>query len=91
MDVAMEPPMDLLVSKLIRPSCLAWRGLNKAVSLSFNCHRSGSLPDRFQVYHVNGSGFASRLGTLRFGNSNCLHVSIRGTTLLLSKLYKLLL
>jgi len=29
--------MDLPVLKLIQPSCLAWHGSNKAVSLPFNC------------------------------------------------------
>jgi len=87
MEVTTEPPMDLLVSKHIRPSHLAWRGSNEVVSLSFNRCPSSSLRDRFQV---NGSGFASRLGTLRF-HDDCLHVSIRGTTsFLFSKLYKLL-
>jgi len=32
----MEPPMDLLVSKLIWPSHLAWRSSNKSFSLSFS-------------------------------------------------------
>jgi len=32
----MEPPMDLLISKLIPPYRLAWRGSNKAVSSSLN-------------------------------------------------------
>jgi len=73
-EVAAEPPMDLLVSKLIQPYRLAWRGSNKAVILSFNRRRSSSLPDRF-----NGWEFASRHGTLHFRNSDCLHVSIRGT------------
>jgi len=83
--------MDLLVSKLIQPSCLTWCGSHKAVSLSFNRHWSASLRGRFQVYHVNGSGFTSWLSTLRF-RDNCLHVSICGTTsFFFSKLYKLLL
>jgi len=50
----MEPLMDLPVSKLIRPSHLTWRGSNKAVSLSFNWHRSSSLSLRFQIYQING-------------------------------------
>jgi len=36
-EVATESPMDLLVSKLIRPSCFIWRGSNK---LSV-CHSTG--------------------------------------------------
>jgi len=89
--VATEPPMDLLVSKLIRPYRLAWSGSNKAVSLSFNWRRSDSLRDRFQVYHVNGWGFASQPDALRFHNSDCLHVYICGISfsLLFSNLYKL--
>jgi len=46
-EVAKEPPMDLLVWKLIRPFRLAWHGSNKAVSLSFNQCRSVSLPVMF--------------------------------------------
>jgi len=89
----MEPPMDLPVSKLIQPSRLAWHGSNKTVSLSFNQRRSSRLPVRFQVYQINGSGFTSQLDALRFRNSDCLHVSIRGPSfpLLFSKLYELLL
>jgi len=77
LEVATEPLVDLPVSKLIRPSRLAWRGSNKVVSLSFNWHWIGSLRDRFQLYHVDDSGFTSQLGALRFHNSDCLHVSIR--------------
>jgi len=43
LEVATEPPMDVFVTKLIRPYCLAWRGSNKAVSLSVNRRRSDSL------------------------------------------------
>ena len=52
-----------------------------------------SITDRFQVCHANGYGFASHLGAVRFCNSDCLHVSIRGTSfsLLFSKLAELLL
>jgi len=48
---------------------------------------------KFQLYHANGCGFASHLGAYSFHNSDCLHVSIRGTSFLLlfSKLFKLLL
>jgi len=77
--VATEPPVDLPVSKLIQPSHLTWCSSNKAVSLSFNRHRSGSLWDTFQVYHVNSSRFASWLGAKCFRN-DCLHVSICGTS-----------
>jgi len=43
LEVATEPPMDLRISKLIRPHRLAWRGSNKAVALSLNQHWSSSL------------------------------------------------
>ena len=66
LEVAAEQPMDLPLSKLIRPYHLAWRGSNKVVTLLLNWHWSGSLTDKFQVYHVNGWGFASWLGALRF-------------------------
>jgi len=70
--------MDLPVLKLIGTFHLARHGLHEAVSLSFNlaAYRIGSK----STYHVDGSGFPSRLGALRFRNSDCLHVSIRGTT-----------
>jgi len=42
-EVATKPPMDLPISKLIPPYCLAWRGSNKAVTLSFKRHRSSSI------------------------------------------------
>jgi len=58
----METPMDLPVSKLIRPSCLAWCSSNNAVSLSSNQGQPGSLVGRFQVCHVNGWRFHSWLG-----------------------------
>jgi len=71
--------MDLLISKPFQLSCLAWHGSNKAVSLSFNRHRSGRLLDNLQVNHANGSRFAFTLGTLHFCNDS-LHISIHGTT-----------
>jgi len=66
LEVATEPPMDLPISKLIRPYRLAWRSSNKAVSLSLSWHWSGSPTDRLQVCHANGWGFASWLGTICF-------------------------
>jgi len=36
------------------PYCLAWCSSNKAVSLSFDWHRSGSPMGRFQVCRANG-------------------------------------
>jgi len=41
-EVATEPPMDLTISKLIRPYRLAWRGWNKVVGSSFDRCQSGS-------------------------------------------------
>ena len=64
--VATEPPMDLPISKLIRPYRLAWHSSNKAVTLSLNWRWSGSQTDRFQVCHANGWGFASQLGAFGF-------------------------
>jgi len=49
--------MDLLISKLIPPYCLAWRVSNKAVSLSLKRHHSGSVTDTLEVCHANGCGF----------------------------------
>jgi len=46
--------MDLPTSKLIRPCRLVWRCSNKAVSLSFDRHWSGSLTGRFQTCRANG-------------------------------------
>jgi len=66
LEVAMEPPMDLPISKLIRPYCLDWHSPNKAVTLSLNWHWSGSLTERFRVCHANAWGLASWLGALRF-------------------------
>jgi len=66
LEVVTEPPMDLPISKLNWPYRLAWHGSNKAATLSLNWHWFGSLMDRFQVYHVDGWGFASWLGALRF-------------------------
>ena len=66
LEVAMEPSMDLPISKFIRPYHLAWRSSNKAVTLSLNWHWSGSLTDRFQICHANGWVFASWLRTLCF-------------------------
>jgi len=85
--------MDLLISKLIPLYRFTWRDSNKVVSLSSKRRRSSSTMDRCQVCHANGWGFASQLGTLCFRNSDCLHVSIHGTSfsLLFSKLSKLLL
>jgi len=75
-EVATEPPMDLLISKLVSPYRLAWHSLNKAVSLSLQRCWPGSVTDTFQVCHANGSGFVSHLDALCFCNSDCLHVSI---------------
>jgi len=53
----------------------------------------GSLPVGFKsFYHASSYGFTSDLGALRFCTSDCLHVSIRGTSfcLFFSKLSKLL-
>jgi len=80
-EVAIEPPMDLFIIKLITLCRLTWRVSNKVVILSFKRRRSGGVTVRIQICHVNGWGFASQLGALRFhNNSDCLHVSIRGTS-----------
>jgi len=92
--LATEPPMDFLISKLIPRCCLSWHGSNKAGSLPFKWRCPDSVADVFHVCCANGcSWFASYLGALHFCNSDCLHVSIRGTSfsLLFSKLSKLLL
>ena len=63
-EVATEPPMDLLISKLIRPYHLAWRRLNKAVCLSLHWCRSTttSVTNRSPVCHANaGWEFVSHL------------------------------
>ena len=79
-EVATEPPMDLLISKLIAPYHLAWRGSKKGVSLSLNyCHPS-SITGKFQVCYANGCGFTSHLCALHFHNRDCLHVSIYVTS-----------
>ena len=87
-EVAKEPPMDLLISKLIGPHHLAWSSSNKSVSLSLKRRHPSRVADTFWVSCANGFQFASRLGDLRFHNSDCLHVSIHGTSfsLLFSKL-----
>jgi len=47
--MVMKPPMDLLILKLIPPYHPAWRGSNKAVSLSVKWRRPHSVTD-FLVY-----------------------------------------
>jgi len=69
-EVAMEPPIDLLISKLIPPYHFVWHSSNKAVSLSVEQHQPLNIADRFQVCHANGCGFTSQLGTLRFHNGS---------------------
>jgi len=49
MEVAMEPPMDLLISKLIPLHQLTRHSLSKVVSLSLKHHRPSSVADTFQV------------------------------------------
>jgi len=86
----MEPPMDLLIAKLILLYHLTWHDLNKAVNL----HWSGGVPtpssvaDVFQVCCDNGFWFAAYRGALRSHSDDWLNVSIRGTSfsLLFSKL-----
>jgi len=83
--VATKPPIDLLNLKLIPPYRIAWHGSNKAVRfkrLSRKQRCPGSVKDVFQVYCDNGFRFASHLGVLRFRNSDWLHISIRGTSVL---------
>ena len=90
LEVATEPLMDLPISRLIRPYCLAWRGSNKAVTLSLNWHWSGSLTDRYQVCRANGwEGSPLDLVPYLFVRE-CLHVSISGTSFssLFSKLFR---
>ena len=80
LEMATEPPMDPPTSKLIRPYRLAWRGSNKAVTLSLNQHWSGSLTGTFQVCHANGvEGSPLDLAPYVFV-CEFLHVSIRGNS-----------
>jgi len=85
--VAMEPPMNLLISKLIQPHHLTC-GSNKVVSLSLKRCCAGTVVDAFQVSCANGFQFVSHLVNLGFRSSDWLHVSIHGTSfsLLFSKL-----
>ena len=76
LEVATEPSMDLLISKLIRPYRLTWRSSNKAVTFSLNWHWSGSLTDRFQVCCANCWGFTSWLGALRFRKWMLAHFNL---------------
>jgi len=73
MELAMELPVDLLISKLIWSHHLAWRGSNKAVSLSLKCRHPDSTVGAFQVYCVNGFQVTSHFGDLCFGSGNRLH------------------
>jgi len=68
LEVATESPMDLLISKLIAPYHLPWRGSNIAVSLSLTCRHPGSITDKFQLCHANDCGFTSHLCALCFRN-----------------------
>ena len=58
----MEPPMALLISKLIQQHCLVWRCLNAAVSLSLKRRHPDSIADAFQANCANDFRFASQLG-----------------------------
>jgi len=69
-EVTMEPPVDL-ISKVIPPFRFAWRGSNKAVTMSLNWCQSGNIMDTSQVCHASCCGIASHLCTLRFCNSDC--------------------
>jgi len=55
--------------------------MNKAVSLSLEQRRPDSIMDMSQFCHADGCEFASHLSALRFRNSDCLHISVRGTSL----------
>jgi len=92
-EVATEPPMDLLISKLVSPYRLAWHSLNKAVSLSLQRCWPGSVTDTFQVCHANGSGLSHILTPCVFVIVTVCtfqFMLIHGTSfsLLLSKLFQ---
>jgi len=62
----MALPMDLLISKLIRPHRLAQCGLNKVVSLLLKRHSPGGVTAMFQVCCAKGFQFASQPSNLHF-------------------------
>jgi len=76
--MAVETLMNLLISKLIPPHCLARHSSNKAVSWSLKQHPPCSIADIFHIWCANGFRFASHLGNLRLRGSDWLQVSFMG-------------
>jgi len=82
----MQPPMDLFISKLILLHCTASNDvvqIKRSVCHSSDVSSSFSVTDNFQVCQTKPmvvGWFISHLHTLHFLNSDCLHISIRGTS-----------
>ena len=78
-----QPLMEWILFQNITPSALLHAVQIKwsvCHSLVLSSYLVLAATDKFQVCHANGCQFSSHLGVFHFRNSDCLHVSIRGTS-----------